>query len=130
VPEYVVSSREVRMLLQEAAKDPENKGWDVMPENIQGVEDIFNQAKDLVTRQWNKKVHEYVAQKCQGWVEQLKGNEEFVTEAKLLSDPNKLEEKLRIRQFGVLETLRTALPEAWRELVLISSERQMAEVTV
>lgn len=128
--EYIASSKEVRAMLKEAAEDPENEGWDVMPENIQGMEDIFDRARELVTEKWNEKVHEYLAEKCRGWAKQLQGNEKLTEQADLLNDPAKLEEKLRIRQFGVLEDIRGALPEAWRELVLISSERQMAEIEV
>jgi hypothetical protein len=128
LPDYIEKSRQVRKLLQEAAN--EDTGWDQMPEEIGGIEDIFEKAKDLVTTKWNEKVSRYIEERCEVWTEQIKDNPKFAKEAELLSNPKILEEKLRIRQFGVLESIRKIIPDAWLELVLISSERQLAAVAV
>ncbi|MCX6780155.1 MAG: hypothetical protein NT034_03180, partial [Candidatus Magasanikbacteria bacterium] len=128
IPEYVRGAQGVRALLQEAAR--ESGEWKEMPADILGVEDIIEKAKEKVTSEWTIRVTPYIAEKCKVWCEQLEQFPEYAKEKELLADSVTLEEKLRIRQFGVLESLRNVLPDIWRELILISSERQLAAVEV
>jgi len=75
-----------------------------------------------------------VTQKCGEWVRELgthgKGAELSQELIELLSKPEEIEEKLRIKQFGILEPLRGVIPEAWRHLVVLSSERQLAAIAL
>ncbi len=64
------------------------------------------------------------------WLSQIPENEGNEKVRALLSNPELVEEKMEMRQFGLLESLRSVLPEAWRSLIIASSERQMAEVAL
>lgn len=128
IPDYVETGRQVRALLLEASGESDE--WKEMPPEINGVEDIFEKAKMLVTQEWGKKVTPFLAEKCKGWAQQLEGLPQYAKAKELLEDSEALEIGLMIRQFGLLESLRGVLPNAWRELVMISSERQLASVAV
>ncbi len=128
IPDYVETARQVRASLFEASR--ESNEWKEMPSDIKGVEDIFEKSKMLVTQEWSKKVTPFLAEKCKGWAQQLEGLPQYAKEKELLENTDELEQKLMIRQFGVLESLREVLPNVWRELVMISSERQLAAIAV
>ncbi len=132
VPQYVQAGLEVRYLLAEAGK--EDPSWKEMPPNIEKVEDFFDVAKATVTKNWNEKVQGVLVEKAQKWATELeaKADSKYDAMISVLRDPQALEEKMRIRQFGVLEPLRNVdgLEHAWAELLFMSSDRQLAEVTV
>ena len=109
----------------------EKEQWPECPP-VQNVEEFFNAAKEIVTKQWAKKVTPFLNEQCSAWAEQLEGGDLDVQETQeMLSDPKGLEEKLQMQQFQLLEgELRKQLPEAWRSLLLASSERQLASVAL
>jgi hypothetical protein len=126
--EILPSHLPVRALLEEAAR--EYPDWKKMPAHIRSIEDIFEGAKELVTSGWSKKVITYLAEKCRIWADELPHKPEYDDEAELLRNPELLEQKLKIHQFGALESLRKVLPLAWQELILMASERQLAAIVV
>ncbi len=130
VQKYIDAGLEVRRLLVEGGK--EGADWKEMPPTIERLEDFFTLARGLVTENWNKKVQPLLAEKAAAWAKILRENEdpEAAKLVVILENEAVLGEKFRIRQFGALEPMRTFLPEEWRELLLMSAERQMAEVTV
>ncbi len=123
-PEYLQTALAAREALKASI---ETKGWPEKPE-ITSAEGFFQSAKDAVSDRWNSEVVELLGQRCEDWLSSIPDNEETQTIRQVLSDPSVLEEKLRIQQFGVLEGLRQYVPEAWKTLLLLSSERQMAAI--
>lgn len=128
IPEYVERAREIRGMLSESARGDE--GWGTPPETADSIEEFVESSKELVTERWKKEVTPLLTEKCTEWADALHEKPEYSELEELLRDPDLLERKLMIRQFGVLEPLRTVLPDAWRELVHLSSERQLASVAV
>ncbi len=127
VPDYILSAREIRGILSNVTKQ---EGWPKLPDNFTSVENIFEQAKNTVTQEWQSRIQPIIAKKCVEWAAQLRKKSGDANLLALLENPDQLEQKIRIHQFGVLENLRTILPKAWRELVLISSERQLASIAL
>jgi len=124
LPEYVKFTRELREDLRGFV---EAEGWPECPENVGSVEDLFAVGRAVVTEYWKKSAGKKLAKKYQGWAKQVDDEDEDGRAAKqLLQQPAKLEEALRIQQLGALETIREEQPEAWRTLVMVSSERQLA----
>lgn len=114
--------------LREALRLGEGERWPEMPKGVPNVEALFGEVRAAVNARWRTKVTPVLVRQCAAWLEKMPDSEEVVDARDLLSDPERLEEKLERRQLGELESLREALPEAWRSLILASSERQMAEV--
>lgn len=127
-PDYMTRSLEIRKLLQESAQ--ETGGWPEMPSNFTSVEQMLEQAKEIVTLHWNSKIKTVINEKVTTWADELEGLEGMEDKIALLRDGEALEQKLMIHQFSLLEDIRPVLPEAWRELVLVASERQMAAVVI
>ncbi|MDD4607234.1 MAG: hypothetical protein PHS07_02795 [Patescibacteria group bacterium] len=128
LPEYIQVSREFRDKLCESI---ETEGWPEYPnENVKGIEDFFNQAKDQVDQRWEKYATGVLSEDLKKWADEIPNHKSNKEIKFLLSNPEELEEKLKINQFGVLESLRNIKPEAWRELVLSASERQLARVVL
>ncbi|MBN2585620.1 hypothetical protein JXA59_03170 [Patescibacteria group bacterium] len=124
LPESVKFARELREDLKSFV---EAEGWPECPENIASVEDLFAVGRAVVTECWKQSAGKRLAKKCRSWAKQIDDKDEEGRAAKqLLQQPAKLEEALRIQQLGALETIREEQPEAWRTLVMVSSERQLA----
>lgn len=122
LPEYVGFVRELREDLRGFV---ESEGWPEYPETIESVDDLFAVGRAVVAEYWKRSAGPKLAERCKGWAKQVKGKTGRAAREFLLN-PDKLEEGLRIQQIGVLETIRKAQPEAWRALVMVSSERQLA----
>lgn len=116
--------------IREALKLEKDR-WPECPP-VRNVEAFFNAAKEAVSSRWAETVTAFLTTQCNTWAEQLEGGTIDVQEAqKMLSDPKGLEEKLQMQQFQLLEgELRKQIPEAWRSLLLASSERQLAAVAL
>jgi len=125
LPEYVEMSRSLRRGLE---KSVETEGWPECPSDIEGVEDLFQTAKDIVTDRWSRFVSPELEGRLQQWAQEIPDGRENEEIRSMLSDPKAFEENLRLQQFGTLESLRQVAPQAWRALVLASSERQLASV--
>ena len=123
VPEYVAFSRAIRERLVELV---DSEGWPECPKNIENVEALFSFAHDVVSTKWIQVTEASLGEKYNKWLNDLPDNDEHKEVRKLLSRPEELEKHLRMRQFAVLESLRSSLPDAWKTLLLVSSERQLA----
>lgn len=111
-----------------ALKLESGERWPEMPRGVPSVEALFGEVHQTVNARWRKKAIPVLMGQCKAWLEKIPNTEGFKEVRSLLSDPERLEDKMESRQIGALESLREALPEAWRSLILASSERQMAEV--
>jgi len=127
LPEYVELSCSGRERLKETI---ESEGWPEVPKNLESVEDFFNTASAEVNQRWDKHLQELLDQKREQWLRLLPDNEEAEEIRRLLTDAEDFTAKFNLRRFGVLEQLRGVLPEAWRSLVLLSSEKQLAGLTL
>lgn len=127
VPEYVRDVWGIRALLREAAA---KEGWGEMPESVSGVEQFLEAAKGQVTEVWNRAVRPELDKKLAAWADELEAKEADPSVVRLLRSPDLFEEKLSIAQFGVLESIHGTLPDVWQELVLLSSDRQLAAIEV
>jgi len=127
LPEYIDFSREIREKLKESI---EKEGWLECPKNIESIDKFFDLAKNTVTERWENYAFSSLQDKLTEWTDKIPKNEEYQEIKKILSNSNKLEEILTLKQFQILEPLREIIPEAWRTLVLISSEQQLAAVVL
>lgn len=127
VPEYIRLGREARGKLRQSL---ETEGWPEAPRELERAEDFFEQVRDAVSERWAGHVQDLVNQNCARWLEKVPENEETQDIREMLGDPQALEAVLEIRQFDALEGLRQYAPEAWRSLLMLSSERQLAAVAV
>ena len=127
LPEYVNLGRAARERL---AASIEDEGWPEQPSQIENLGDFFNQAKDVVSQRWLNYAQNLFQEKCGEWLKIIPETEENEEIIRLLSDPAELESALRRQQFDTLESLRGIAPEAWRSLVMLSSERQLASVVL
>lgn len=125
LPESVQVSRQIREALDNTIQE---SGWPEVPRQLHSAEDLFNSAHAAVTERWNKVVTDLIQQHAARWIEQMQDDPNASEMVALLQNPTELEVQMRIRQFGALENLRKTVPEAWRALVLASSERQLAAV--
>jgi len=130
IPAYTKFGLEIRDVLKMKV---EKEGWPGLPnpEQINTAEDIFEIAKNEVNKTWEDSIRVLIENKVEEWKRDIK-NDDSETEAALdlLNNPEELSKSLSLHQFGVLETLRTVNPEAWRTLVVASSERQLASIAV
>jgi hypothetical protein len=131
-PEYVQLSREARNRLKESL---EKEGWpELDSEKLSGMEDIFDSAREQVNQRWDKYVSGLVVDQGQDWIKQIEASsaeeEQKVKLIEIFSNPDKLEQAFKKRDIMFLEQLRGVIPEAWRSLVLLSSERQLASLVL
>ncbi len=127
LPEYIDTSREIRDQLKSSV---ETQGWPELPQEVASLEDLFSRSRVAVTERWTRNASQVVEGKIPGWLESIPDTEEYQEVRKILSDPAILEGNLQQQQLGMLENLRKVAPEAWRTLVLASSERQLASVVL
>lgn len=130
LPEYIDFGLKIRNILKEKI---EKEGWPDLPshEKINVTEDIFELAKNEVNETWELSVQGLIEESLNGWKKDLKAdNPEHKSALDLLGNSEELSKSLSLHQFGVLESLRTANPEAWRSLVIASSERQLASISL
>jgi hypothetical protein len=124
LPSYVKTAREVRQILK---SNVEKEGWPKQPK-LEKLEDLFEAAKAHVDEVWQSDVQSLLDAKRAEWLAMVPDQEDTSEIRKELQDATGLEEKMRIRQFGVLEDVRNFAPDVWRELLLLSAERQMAAI--
>lgn len=127
LPEYINLSRTARQRLKESVK---NEGWPEVPAELENVEDLFLAAKNEVNKKWQAQVMELVSANAENWLKQVPENEENMEAIRLLKNPKELERMFQVGQLMVLEQLRTVAPKAWRSLLLLASERQLAAVAL
>lgn len=102
----------------------------VAPAYIGTLEDIISASRERVSARWKSDVESLLQKEIAGWIPTLEKDSRAAHCIEILSDPEKLETKLAIRQFSDLDVLRTVHPEAWYTLVRASMERQNAELAV
>jgi len=128
IPSYIKFGLKIRdQLKAKVDKD----GWPDLPqpEQINGMEDIFEVAKNEVDQTWELSVRQLINDQAETWKKDLDVNDPETKDAfDLLNNPEEFQKSFSLRQFGVLESLRTVNPEAWRTLVIASSERQLASI--
>ena len=130
LPNYINFGLKIRNILKEKV---EKEGWPDLPnqEKISVTEDIFELAKNEVNETWELSVQNLIEESLDDWKKDLKAdNPEHKSALDLLNNSEELSKSLSLYQFGVLESLRTINPEAWRSLVVASSERQLASVSL
>ncbi|MFA6416801.1 MAG: hypothetical protein WCW61_01265 [Patescibacteria group bacterium] len=130
IPDYVKFGLEIRNNLKSKV---EKDGWPDLPdqEAINLAEDIFEVAQQEVNKTWESSVQTLINNKAESWKQSLSTTDsENKAALDLLDNPEEFNKSFSLRQFGVLEILRTANPEAWRTLVVASSERQLASIAV
>ena len=128
IPDYIKFGLEIRDALKVKV---EKDGWPDLTdqERINVTEDIFELAKNEVNKTWEESVKALIESKAEEWKKDLKIDDPEIKAAlDLLNNPEEFSKNFSLRQFGVLETLRTVNPEAWRTLVVASSERQLASI--
>lgn len=97
---------------------------------VASMDELFTEAEKVVHMNWQKHVSELLSQHREDWLKATEGNEELKELNDILSNDKIFEEKLRFFQLGPLEPLRTIAPEAWYQLLLASSERQLAQIVL
>jgi len=130
LPSYIKFGLEIRNKLREQIK---KEGWPAMPEaeEIKGVEDIFEIAKNKVNDNWQSSAQGLIQNKADEWVKGIdKDDQDLVGTLNILKNPEELATSLRLNQLGALENLRSSNPDAWRSLNIASAERQMASISV
>lgn len=130
LPNYINFGLRIRNILKEKI---EKEGWPDLPkqEKINVAEDIFELAKNEVNETWELSVQNLIEESLDDWKKDLKvDNPEHKSALDLLNNSEELSKSLSLHQFGVLESLRTVNPEAWRSLVIASSERQLASISL
>ncbi len=123
--ESVQVSRHIREALDATI---EQEGWPEVPSQLSSPESLFDAAHAAVTERWQQVVTPLLSENSAGWVERLRKTDGAEDMIDMLENPTALEAKMQIRQFGLLESMRQSVPEAWQTLVLASSERQLAAV--
>lgn len=129
-PAYIKFGLEIRSALKSQV---EKEGWPALPnqEKINSAADIFETAKDEVNQTWEQSVQGLIENKSAAWRQTINPDDpETDAVLTLLNNPAEFSQSFSLRQFGVLESLRTVNPEAWRTLVVASSERQLASIAV
>ncbi|MFA5075927.1 MAG: hypothetical protein WC480_00725 [Patescibacteria group bacterium] len=127
LPEYIDLSWQIRDQLKSTV---ETQGWPECPKDVLKVEDLFEAARAEVAQRWLSTAAEVLGQQAAKWLAGIPDNEENKELRKALASPGLLEENLRVQDLSNFENLREAIPEAWRSLVLASSERQLAAVVL
>lgn len=130
LPEPINVAREVRSQLKATVdeKSPKNQGWPECPSDVHSVDDLFTRARDTVTARWSSSAKNTIDQKAAQWLAEIPDNEKNAEIRKKLSPEGKLEERLGMQDISDFEEIRPINPEAWRTLVLASSERQLAAI--
>lgn len=107
-------------------------GWPKCPQKkIHSLEGLFKAAAQVVTEMWQSiDIQNLLTAKFSEWELLLSNDEENRSIKTILSNPKEMEKLLQIRQLGSLEPLRSMLPQAWKTLILISSERNFAIVAL
>lgn len=127
VPQYIDLGRQARKNLSDTIAE---MGWPEPPKNPASIEDLFSAAKSEVDKRWKNRVLKLVEKNLAEWQKEVPANKANQELLAVLSDPEKVERALNLMQLGILEKIRPILPEAWRSLVLLSSERQLAAVVL
>lgn len=125
VPAYIHFGLEIREQLRAEAED--NPPVMPRPADIQKIEDVFEIAKQDVNAGWEKSVQPLIDEKINLLAQRLPTGD---PELDILKDKTELSKKLRTNQLGALEPLRQKDSEIWRILNIVSSERQLAIISI
>jgi hypothetical protein len=102
-------------------------------EQILNLNDLFRSASKAVTELWtgNKDIQKTLQGHLEKWISKIPADEEKRGDLiRIMKSPKAIERMLDLQQMGALEDIRTLVPEAWRTLILLSAERQMAAMTL
>jgi hypothetical protein len=130
LPQAVNTAREVRGQLKSTVDrtNVETQGWPKCPSDVHSVEDLFTRAKDTVAGRWNSSAKAVIDLKAAQWLKEIPKTRKNAELRKTLADSDLLEKCLGMQDLSAFENIREINPEAWRTLVLASSERQLASV--
>lgn len=129
--EYVDFSRRLRNVLKQESSDKEGRlNWPECPQNINSLENYIDATKQFVSEKWQESASILLQEKANEWLDLIPKSEENKELIQLLSNSQEFDDKLRIQQLGKLEGLRNFSPDGWRGLVLASSERQLAVLSL
>lgn len=130
MPEYIFFGRYLRAELQKSLINEKGE-IDYPPRPpMDCVEDLFNLAGHAVTDQWQKSAESILENRYQEWIKSIPQTERNKPMVELLSNPAAMEDRLRVKELGALEPLRKINPEAWKSLLIASSERQLASIVL
>ena len=101
------------------------KGMPEMPvEGTASLEALFTSAQRSIDSAWNESgAAQYLEQRLRHWKQQLGKDHPDLVEA---LTPENIYRAIAHQDMGVLEGLRSALPEAWQTLLRITSVRQLS----
>lgn len=135
LPSYILFGRNIRNKLKETVKE----GWPKAPEKINNVDDFSSRISQTVTEKWQEKsgaqnlsVIDLIEQRGRSWLAAMseEQKQDYPEIVELLTNPLILEEKLKLQKLDVLEPLKKILPDAWKTIAIISSERQLAQIAL
>lgn len=127
LPEYLKTGLAVRETLREEIK---KEGWPECPEEFSGLQNFFDQAGSTVNEKWGTPFLAVIDAKKEDWLSQIPSTPENEEMIRLLKNPEALKTQIEMQQFGALENIRKIAPEAWKTLITLSSERQLAKLSL
>ncbi|MDD5041819.1 MAG: hypothetical protein PHX87_05995 [Candidatus Peribacteraceae bacterium] len=96
---------------------------------IHTIDDLFFAATSSIEKQWQTSpLPDLLKRDCEEWNTILPDTPQLQEVRGILRDPAQVSALLSSRQMGALEPLRKALPEAWKKLLVLSSERQLETI--
>jgi len=130
IPEYVNFSRQLRRLLKESSLKEGRLNWPDCPKNLNSVEDFLNSAKQIVSEKWQESAGTLLHQQAKEWLNLIPPTPENQDIVNLLSNERELDDQIRFLDLSRLENLKEFSPDGWRTLILTSSERQLATLSL
>ncbi|MEK7085733.1 MAG: hypothetical protein AAB953_01835, partial [Patescibacteria group bacterium] len=126
-PAYVKTARRIRNKL---IRVKDKSGWPEFPQNCHDPEDLFEKARDLVADNWANETGNIINSQLDAWTSAIPDTLENQDLIIMLRDKQAFDTALKIRQLEGYKKLRYVMPEAWRTILLISAERQMATIAL
>lgn len=126
-PEFINFPRKIREELKEST---DKNGWPEIPKNINNLTDLFNISKNQIINTLEQLPVNSLNNKIKEWIENIPEELEYLELKNNLSNQKELLQNLKLQQFSNLEPLRKILPEAWKTLIMLSSEIQNASLTI
>lgn len=98
--------------------------------SVTSMDELLKESEKVVNTYWQKYASGVLEEHKTEWLKKIEGQEEYQELFDALSNSQGLEEQLSEFQISSLESLRSVAPEIWYELLLASSERQLAQVAL
>ena len=109
-----------------------------VPRELHSADHFFDEARSAANRAWRVTAGPKLAADAKEWIASLKQKaaedpekaESIDAIIKVLENPSDLEDKIRIRQLGVLEGLRGVDFVLWEKILALTSEYQHTELRI